>query len=438
MLVVDDGTNSNRENEVQCDVCIVGAGAAGIYLGTRLVENGLNVTILEAGGKICTDGESLGINSQFEGETYRGAIEGRAFGLGGTTSRWGGFLIPYSARDIDSSDKTTSEVWQHIVETVDQKSSVVRNVLGFTTKSFEVTNSRHFASSSIKKLFSSGLNVSIGEFLPFRRKNMAGLLRDSRRSRGRLTVLLNAVAAEWQVFPISNGASRLKSATCRGGKRVTVIADSFVLAAGTIESTRILLEIEQTTGSSPFRSGMAIGHYLGDHLSCPIAEVTRSDWNLAARLFAPEFVGGRMRNFYFLERSASPGAARSFAHFIFENENAGFQLAKKLLGAVQSKSLPRISFKELRAGANGFFALGWHRVVKSQLYFPSETPVHFQLDIEQCPRFNNSVQLGTQKDAFGRLIPIISWSLHDEDYDAIQMTANKLLLMWPRERKWIS
>ena len=79
-----------------CEVCIVGGGAAGIYLATELSRKGVDTILLEAGGKTTTNSTSAGFNINSEGELYLGATKGRYFGLGGTTAHWGGVLVPHT------------------------------------------------------------------------------------------------------------------------------------------------------------------------------------------------------------------------------------------------------------------------------------------------------------------------------------------------------
>lgn len=74
--------------------------------------------LLEAGGKTCVDGQTLGMGLDLGGSKYRGATLGRAFGLGGTTSRWGGQLVPYSESDAIRQGASARATWQHIVATV--------------------------------------------------------------------------------------------------------------------------------------------------------------------------------------------------------------------------------------------------------------------------------------------------------------------------------
>lgn len=432
MAVLDARTLDDNRTETHCDVCIVGAGAAGIYLGVRLAQRGLAVIILEAGGHVGADGAAVGIESTFEGTPYRGATEGRAFGLGGTTSRWGGVLIPHSERDFRPAREGQFDPWRHIVAVVKQRSPDVLRTLGLDPQRDSPTMARRFLGDAVATLHSSGLEIRVAEFLPFRRKNLAFLLRESSPKKGSLTVFLHAVATNWPITVGPDGVSRLTAVMARcGDKTVTVTAHSFVLAAGALESARLLLEMERQTGANPFRQGAAVGCYLGDHLSCTIANLRPEDWALTAQRFGPRFKAGRMQSFRFLERSAPDDSPRCFAHFIFENENPGFLLAKKLLTGLQARVLPNISLAEFRDGATGLLALGWHRMMGSRLYITPKTPVHLQLDIEQRPHYSNRIRLDDRVDAWGRPMPVIQWDVHAEDYAAIRTTARRLLALWP-------
>jgi len=55
---------------VTADVCILGAGAAGIYLATRLTERGVSVVVLEAGDLVCTDCSSIGMAANMTQDEY--------------------------------------------------------------------------------------------------------------------------------------------------------------------------------------------------------------------------------------------------------------------------------------------------------------------------------------------------------------------------------
>ena len=432
MSVINASSLEDGETEWASDVCIVGAGAAGIYLAVRLADRGLDVVVLEAGGRVCEDGETFGVGAEFAGTPYRGAHEGRAFGLGGTTSRWGGVLVPHTDHDHRPVRDDAFDPWRYIVDVVATHSDVVLDTMGLSPTLDRKALTQTHIGTKAEIITSSGLGLQIAQYLPFRRKNLATLLDERESSAKAPTVLLNAVAADWEFSRTPDGETRVSSVrtTC-GDQNVTVSARSFVVAAGALESARILLEMERQADVPPFPDEAAIGHYLGDHLSCPIATVLPKDRDRAASLFQPRFAQGRMYYFRFLEDPAPVDAPRSFAHFIFENESAGFELAKDVLQGLQARTLPDVSPSEVLRGIKGVLDLGWDRLVHSKLHVPAGTPVRLQLDVEQRPDSRNRIRLGDHRDEHGRPMSVIQWGIRDDDYEAIRQTTRRFLERWP-------
>ena len=128
--VIDLSNSQDNYIVSGCEVCIIGGGAAGIYLATELVRKGVDTILLEAGGKTTTNSTSAGFDIYSEGELYLGATKGRYFGLGGTTAHWGGVLVPHTKYDLrDVND--TFDVWKHIIDIVDSKNKTVLRKLGW-------------------------------------------------------------------------------------------------------------------------------------------------------------------------------------------------------------------------------------------------------------------------------------------------------------------
>ena len=67
---------SNKSTLVEeCEVCVVGAGAAGIYLAVELTHQGIDTILLEAGDQTSIDPKSAGFSAFFEDELYSGATK---------------------------------------------------------------------------------------------------------------------------------------------------------------------------------------------------------------------------------------------------------------------------------------------------------------------------------------------------------------------------
>ena len=91
-----DFSGETEDAALSCDVCVVGAGAAGQTLARRLAARGIDVLLIESG---LTDFDEAhqdlahGLVAP-EGEGYYALRDARLRLLGGTTAIWGGRCAP--------------------------------------------------------------------------------------------------------------------------------------------------------------------------------------------------------------------------------------------------------------------------------------------------------------------------------------------------------
>ena len=111
-------------------------------------------------------------------------------------------------------------------------------------------------------------------------------LREIDRDQGNPEIWLNATVATSSSTP-PPAASRASRPGASMGERLTVAADWFVLAAGTFETTRLLLQLDELTDGRAFSGCDALGRYFIDHLKIEAGRIERLDGkrtNLALRL----------------------------------------------------------------------------------------------------------------------------------------------------------
>jgi choline dehydrogenase-like flavoprotein len=415
------------------DVCVVGAGAAGVYVAHRLAQQGQKVLLLEAGGHTVVDGAALGLGPDDNGTPYRGATLGRVFGLGGTTARWSGQLVPHTELDVARVAPHVSSAWRHIVELVARHTPEVRRVLGLELEAPEADACGPFEPLR-RQLDPVGLRLVTSEWLPFHRRNLSKLLYAAYPGRGRVDVCLHGVVRSWS-FTSSPGGTRVDSLTLRSaGNDFSVRAPRFVLTAGAIESARILLEIEAALPASPFRS-QSIGRYLTDHLSCTVASVPAPSRGAIARALAPRFEGGCLRSARILEREPAPDTARGFFHFVFDVDDPGHALVGQAFAALQARRQPELSLAELGHSARGLVGLAWSRLVLSRLHVPADTPVHLQLDVEQVPSPARGVFLSERRDAFERRLAELRWDVSGADLEQARALTERFARRWQAENE---
>ena len=325
---IDLSDGAQQRQAVQADVCVIGAGAAGIYLTMQLARQGKSVVLLEAGPANCTDAGAMGFDALFEASHYAGATAGRFFGMGGSTARWGGQLVPHTTHDLRPGAVSTGS-WAHIVDTVTANATGVLQQLGYRQGSDFDDYAGQALGQSGDALRASGIDSQAGLMMPFGLKNLVGLLNQVAGATPP-RVFFNALVKSWALDAGEKSASRITSvvAVSRNHNQIEVSAKKFVIAAGAIESARILLEINESAPQPVVRPTAAVGCYLADHLSVPIADVAPESLGRAVGLFAPRFSDSWMRSFRFLEGNPAQNAPRAFAHFIYSNPGKGFALAR--------------------------------------------------------------------------------------------------------------
>src|SRR4051794_16016778 len=90
------------ENGVRlaADVCIIGAGAAGITIAREFLDGPFKVLLLEGGGRVHEPESQALYDSDVVGLDHVGVHEGRARVLGGTTTWWAGQASPLGPIDF--------------------------------------------------------------------------------------------------------------------------------------------------------------------------------------------------------------------------------------------------------------------------------------------------------------------------------------------------
>jgi choline dehydrogenase-like flavoprotein len=96
---------------IECDLCVVGAGAAGITLARAFAGTGVRVCLLESGGLEFEEqvqdlykGQNVGL-PYFDLDTCRLRL------FGGTTNHWEGRCRPFDAIDFEARDWVPDSGW---------------------------------------------------------------------------------------------------------------------------------------------------------------------------------------------------------------------------------------------------------------------------------------------------------------------------------------
>lgn len=96
---------------IETDLCIIGAGAAGITLAREFIAADIRVALLESGGMEFDSETQELYEGQNIGQDFDDTSVSRLRFFGGTTNHWGGYCLPFDAIDFEPRDDFPHHGW---------------------------------------------------------------------------------------------------------------------------------------------------------------------------------------------------------------------------------------------------------------------------------------------------------------------------------------
>jgi choline dehydrogenase-like flavoprotein len=106
-----DARRDPPRTTINCDVCIVGAGPAGITLARELDDGRRAICLLESGG-VSFETATQSLLAVAQGSTNYPPLQATRLGaLGGSTHVWAGWCRPLDAIDFERRPEIPSSGW---------------------------------------------------------------------------------------------------------------------------------------------------------------------------------------------------------------------------------------------------------------------------------------------------------------------------------------
>jgi choline dehydrogenase-like flavoprotein len=453
--MIVDGRSVTQDDVLRFDVCVIGAGPAGMLVARDLAEKGMRVSLLERGDE--GSGHRRTRTARNGGLDYD-VGHSRGFGLGGTASKW--YLpTPWGDRfarfrELDEDDFVPRDWVPHS---------------GWPFGKSELRPFYDLAWSSLgwpglrddpDALCSDGTGVN-----PFQDRDgiiqqclfvlapalFTEQLRADLAGSASATVLTNSTVVDIRCDTSASQVSSVRVATQRP-KRFSVEARIFILAAGGIENPRMLL-----ASRSRHRQGLGNGHglvgrffmehplfdsgvlrpkdlsafadptsydyHLHDDIGVRMNYVLHEDVVRRGRLLRSCFIfdfmslSARARRIY-----ASESAARSL--------RAAANVRAALMGRARASNIAeefRRTVLGLHHVARFGFELTGEKVLR-RLDPHRRVPPVFRIyaTAEQVPNPNNRIRLIHAKDEFGVPMARLDWRLTDQDLDSYERSQDQL------------
>jgi choline dehydrogenase-like flavoprotein len=425
-VITDLATQPNAHQTVETDVLIIGAGIAGLVLADRLRRKKTRVVVLESGG-LEQAGDTHPLNRVVQlGDAY----------AGGTSTRWGGALIPFLENDLSDRPYLDLPAFPAGMDTIRPYLGAVEELFGIDGGSYEEEFVNEVGAHKYIPTGDPDFRPRFAKWPTFKKRNIAMLFKELIRTDHDLQVSINSTATAFNMNA-ENGCVVSVTGHHENGHSITVTAKHFVICAGAIESTRMLLLLDRQQGQRIFEDCKALGRYFYDHISVPLASIRVTDATRLNRMAGFRFIGSTMRSLRF---ELSPSAQKServgsaFGHISFKTErDTGFDMLRDLLRSQQrGGALP----PELLLGALRdvpyLARLGYWRAVHKQLLWPVPATYDLHVVAEQMPRLDNYITLSSETDWFGLPLAAINWRVTAQDCGTFAVFRRLFDRFWDR------
>jgi choline dehydrogenase-like flavoprotein len=415
---------------LEADLCIIGAGPAGISVAHELAGRGLRILMFESGGiapEIRRKDLDLGSSVGYQ---YYDLSFSRARAFGGTSSRWhmhvvgdeGWMARPYEPIDFEARPGIPWTGWpfgpDHLAPYYHRAGPIADlGTEAFDADAFERPGMRRLPLPA-DRVETAVLKRGMTAFT--RHRDRFATLPD-------VTVVHHATVLDLVSEGEPAEVRRLEVAITRG-RRVTATARRFILAAGGLENPRLLL---WSRGHHPAGLGNGrdlVGRFFMEHLAGRVGYVEPAFPTLVrdAGLYDshPE---GRLYiqaaltiHPHVLRREGLPGMAFFLLPRTRDFTSEAIRSAKALVTSVYRRPWVGHTGGHLRNVAAGRGA-ATRMIAARVLRRPVEpTLLAVRVQAEQTPNPESRVTLGTSRDRYGMARPVLDWRINDSDLEGIR------------------
>jgi choline dehydrogenase-like flavoprotein len=381
-----DLNDFNSNEKLQFDICIIGAGAAGITLAKTLNDGNLQIALLESGG-LNAEGDTQALyEGIYTGPEYMPLKAVRLRAFGGTTGYWGGQSIPLDEFDFTYRDWIPNSGWpisySELMKYIPEASNICGVPLGgYQWSSIHDNNKPEFPFNP------HNFNDLIMRFSSPPR-HFGEYYRDEVGQSKNITCFLHANVTGIITNETASHISHVNVSTL-DGKKTDIYAKKFVLACGGIENSRLLLLSNQVNPAGIGNEYDQVGRYFMEHPNFDSGLIKISDGVKVTSLTNP-----RLRQ----------GAHRVRLDFrISEKEQKQLSILNHS-AFFAPKDIPQIHMHS----DIGFMDKVWNKL--ESLYekaFESDseninnTEFTLRIRLEQAPNKNSRITLNRDKDALG-------------------------------------
>ncbi|MCA1248837.1 FAD-dependent oxidoreductase [Massilia sp. MS-15] len=392
------------------DVCIIGSGMGGGTLALELARRGLTPLLIEAGDD---QPGSLSVNHESAGRPF-GLEKSRAIELGGSTNLWHGVVSPLDRRDFSSSLCGQYSGWPLSYEEMLKYWSQALGFLGFDQPAlthFDMLQDRSQKLANDIRFDRSRLRPKLFRVMGKPRR----LKHDLREAANAGSIELMTGGTVLELIRSEDDPGRVDRVIVGlGDKKVEIRARRFVIAAGALETPRLLLNSRSFGAAGLGNDAGNVGRYLMDH---PMGFLGKIRFRRAVRAALYSDIREKRGNRFRIGLVPTDGAAGANSNLYLRPAIPGATPQAEndiLISLIAVRNMRELSLKHLRNLIGNPAVL--YRIIANRYALPLRyRAADLFFVTEQTPYRDSRVSLSTSVDRYGYPIARVSWQVSEQD-----------------------
>jgi choline dehydrogenase-like flavoprotein len=429
--MLNDLLQADSETVLTTEICVIGAGAAGVALARDLENAGHEVCLLEGGGMDYENDTQALCKGRNIGAEYYELDHSRLRFFGGTTNIWGGRCVPLDAIDFERRDWVPHSGWPISRADLEPWYQIAHDSLELGEYEYSAALWCKLALEPID-FDPEEIATTFWRFDAMKERFNRDQ-NDDLIASARVNIFLHANLV---ALRCDEHAHHITTAEARSlqGHLLKVRARHYVLACGAIENARLLLLSNDVVPAGIGNAHGHVGRYFMEHPHARIAHIATKDpagfWALYRKRYArhaPPVAPALVASEGLQRRAGMLNSAASFKPQ--RDPSRGLALGKKVYMNLKHSLNPSRSGRMIWHGYRGITDFLQAHVSMPLLRLAVKA-ARMQLYViaraEQAPNPESRVILSEQRDELGCRRADLDWRLSALDKHSVRELAASL------------